>query len=280
MQVRFLSSALKPRNSSVSGLFLYFIYRIMLYCSQSNAAVNFKHKEINMELLKEDKPCLVLMNHSSFIDLEIAATLLHARPFHIVATSDSFIGIMKWVMRLIGCIPTRKFVSDANLIRDMVYCVKELKSSVVMYPEASYSFDGTATPLPDSIGRCIKMLGVPVVMIRTYGAFTRQPLYNCLRKRKVDVSADIKYLLSAKQVADKDASEIQEIVNQEFSFDNFKWQQENQISIKETERAEGLNRVLYKCPNCKTEGDIVAKTRLAAEEMYKLAKQSRKSKNI
>ena len=222
-------------------------------------AVNFKHKEINMEHLKEDEPCLVLMNHSSFIDLEIAATLLHARPFHIVATSDSFVGIMKWVMRLIGCIPTKKFVSDANLIRDMVYCVKELKSSVVMYPEASYSFDGTATPLPDSIGRCIKMLGVPVVMIRTYGAFTRQPLYNCLRKRKVDVSADIKYLLSAKQVADKDASEIQEIVHQEFSFDNFKWQQENQICIKETERAEGLNRVLYKCPNCKTEGRMIGK---------------------
>ena len=222
-------------------------------------AVNFKHKEINMEHLKEDEPCLVLMNHSSFIDLEIAATLLHARPFHIVATSDSFVGIMKWVMRLIGCIPTKKFVSDANLIRDMVYCVKELKSSVVMYPEASYSFDGTATPLPDSIGRCIKMLGVPVVMIRTYGAFTRQPLYNCLRKRKVDVSADIKYLLWAKQVADKDASEIQEIVHQEFSFDNFKWQQENQICIKETERAEGLNRVLYKCPNCKTEGRMIGK---------------------
>ena len=222
-------------------------------------AVNFKHKEINMEHLKEDEPCLVLMNHSSFIDLEIAATLLHARPFHIVATSDSFVGIMKWVMRLIGCIPTKKFVSDANLIRDMVYCVKELKSSVVMYPEASYSFDGTATPLPDSIGRCIKMLGVPVVMIRTYGAFTRQPLYNCLRKRKVDVSADIKYLLSAKQVAGKDACVIQEIVHQEFSFDNFKWQQENQICIKETERAEGLNRVLYKCPNCKTEGRMIGK---------------------
>ncbi len=222
-------------------------------------AVNFKYKEIDMELLKADEPCLVLMNHSSFIDLEIAATLLSSRRFNIVATSDSFVGIMKWVMRLIGCIPTKKFVLDANLVRDMVYCVKELKSSVVMYPEASYSFDGTATPLPDSIGRCIKMLGVPVVMIRTYGAFTRQPLYNCLRKRKVNVSADMKYLLSAKQVADKDANEIQEIVNQEFSFDNFKWQQENQICVNEAERAEGLNRVLYKCPNCKTEGQMIGK---------------------
>ncbi len=222
-------------------------------------AVNFQYKKINMELLEDDEPCLVLMNHSSFIDLEIAATLLSSRSFNIVATSDSFVGIMKWVMRLIGCIPTKKFVSDTSLVRNMVYCVKELKSTVVMYPEASYSFDGTATPLPDSIGRFIKMLGVPVVMIRTYGAFTRQPLYNCLRKRKVNVSAEMKYLLSAEQVKSIEANEIQEIVNKEFSFDNFKWQQENEICVDEEERAEGLNRVLYKCPNCETEGQMIGK---------------------
>ena len=233
-------------------------------------AVNFRCEKIHMDLLEKEEPCLVLMNHSSFIDLEIAATLLSSRRFNIVATSDSFVGIMKWVMRLIGCIPTNKFVSDANLVRNMVYCVKELKSTVVMYPEASYSFDGTATPLPDSVGRCIKMLGVPVVMIRTYGAFTRQPLYNCLRKRKVDVRAEMKYLLSAEQVKTMGANQIQEIVNQEFSFDNFKWQQENEVCVDDPERAEGLNRVLYKCPNCKTEGQMVGeKATLVCKECGK-----------
>ena len=233
-------------------------------------SVNFKCNKVNMELLKKDEPCLVLMNHSSFIDLEIAATLLSDRKFNIVATSDSFVGIMKWVMRLIGCIPTKKFISDAGLIKDMLYCIKELKSTVVMYPEASYSFDGTATPIPETIGRFVKMLGVPVVMICTYGAFTRQPLYNCLRKRKVDVSADMKYLLSAEQVKNMAADEIQEMIEKEFSFDNFKWQQENKICIKEPERAEGLNRVLYKCPKCKTEGKMITKgTELICQECGK-----------
>ncbi len=220
-------------------------------------ATHFKYEEIGMDKLAANEPCLVLMNHSSFIDLEILATILHDRSYNIVATSDSFIGIMKWVMRLIGCIPTKKFVTDMKLIRDMLYCVKELKSTVVMFPEASYSFDGTATPLPDSIGRCVKMLGVPVVMIRTYGAFARQPLYNGLRKRKVDVSADVKYLLSAEEVATKGADEINEIISAEFSFDNFKWQQQNNICITEKDRAVSLNRVLYKCPNCLREGDMV-----------------------
>ena len=217
-------------------------------------ATNFKYREIGMEKLGKKEPCLVLMNHSSFIDLEIVSTVLYPRRFNIVATSDSFMGIMNFVMRMIGCFPTKKFVMDPTLVRDMMYVVKELKSSVVMYPEASYSFDGTATTLPDSLGSCIKMLSVPVVMVRTYGAYTRDPLYNGLRSRKVDVSADVKYLLSAKEVKTKSAEEIMEVVGKEFSFDNFRWQQENKVSVTEPFRAEGLNRVLYRCPHCETEG--------------------------
>lgn len=244
----------KPMKQS-----MFFRVLLKIVSSFDLKATNFKYNKIGMERLKKDEPCLILMNHSSFIDLEIVASMLYPRKFNIVATTDSFMGIMKWVMRWIGCIPTRKFVTDTKLIRDMLYCVNDLKSSVVMYPEASYSFDGTATPLPDSIGRCIKMLGVPVVMIRTYGAFARQPLYNCLRRRKVNVSADIKYILSADEVAVKGADDINEIIRQEFDFDNFAWQQENEICIDDKDRAEGLNRVLYKCPHCLTESKMVGK---------------------
>lgn len=71
-------------------------------------------------------------------------------------------------MRQIGCIPTNKFVTDVQMVKDMVYALHTLKSSVLMYPEASYSFDGTATPIPDSLGKCVKLLKVPVIMIRTH----------------------------------------------------------------------------------------------------------------
>lgn len=214
-----------PKEKRFKPMKQSMFFRVLLKVASSFdlLAARFKCNKIGMEQLKSDEPCLVLMNHSSFIDLEIVASVLFPRKFNIVATNDSFMGIMKWLMRLIGCIPTSKFVTDTRLIRDMMYCVNELKSSVVMYPEASYSFDGTATPLPDSIGRFIKMLGVPVVMVRTYGAFSRQPLYNCLRKRKVQVTADMKCVLSAEDVAVKSADEINEIINKEFDFDNFKW---------------------------------------------------------
>lgn len=221
-------------------------------------ATHFKCNKIGMEKLGKKEPCLILMNHSSFIDLKIASSILYPRPFNIVCTSDGFVG-KRWLMRNLGCIPTQKFVTDVSLVRDMLYSVRKLKTSVLMYPEASYSFDGTATALPDSIGKCVKMLGVPLIMIRTYGAFARDPLYNNLQLRKVNVSADMEYVLSPEEIAEKTAEEITAIVNKCFTFDNFLWQQENDIEINESFRADHLNRVLYKCPSCLEEGKMVGK---------------------
>jgi len=100
---------------------------------------------------------------------------------------------------------------------------------------------------------------VPVVMIRTYGAFARDPLYNNLQKRRVRVSADVRYLLSPDEIAEKSAEELNGIVSEQFVFDNFRWQQENRVAVKAPFRADFLNRVLYKCPHCLTEGKMEGK---------------------
>lgn len=221
-------------------------------------AVKFHADYIDMEKLGKKEPCLVLMNHSCFTDLMIAETVLYPRPLNIICTSDGFVG-KNWLMRQIGCIPTNKFVADFVMVKQMKYALEKLKSSVLMYPEASYSFDGTATPLPETLGKCLKLLKVPVVMIKTYGAYMHDPLYNNLQQRKVDVSADIKYLLSPEDINSKSVDELNEILKKEFTFDNWKWQQENNVKIREEFRADCLNRVLYKCCHCGKEGQMEGK---------------------
>ena len=243
----------KHKKPLKQGLFWRILLRLVSI--PDLLATRFRVNKIGMEKLGKKEPALILMNHSSFIDLKIASTLLFPRRFNVVCTSDGFVG-MNWLMRQLGCISTKKFIFDLSLVRDMVYTVKTLKSSVLLYPEASYSFDGTATPLPESLGQCIKMLGVPVVMIETHGAFARQPLYNNLKKRKVQVTADMKYLLSPEEIQEKTAEEINEILSRAFSFDAFAWQKENRVQIDEPYRAESLSRVLYKCPACKQENGM------------------------
>ena len=235
---------------------LALVIRILSFFALLGVKAEFK--KIGMERLSKKEPCLILMNHSSFIDLKIVSTLLFPRRYNIVMTSDGFVG-KNLLMRLIGCIPTQKFISDSLLVKDILHCVKKNKTSILMYPEASYSFDGTATPLPQSLGKLVKKLGIPVVMIRTYGAFAYDPLYNNLQTRKVKISAEMEYLLSPEEIKEKSFEQINSILKEQFSFDNFRWQQENGIKITEKFRADCLNRVLYKCPHCNCEGETEGK---------------------
>ena len=221
-------------------------------------ATNFSYDEIGMEKLSKDEPCLILMNHSCFTDLQIVGTLFFDRQYHIVCTNDGFVG-KAGLMRKVGCIPTNKFVTDMTLVKDMKYAFENLKSSVVMFPEASYSFDGTQTPLPQSLAKCLKLMNVPVVMIKTEGAFLRDPLYNNLQKREVDIKATVKYLLSPEDIRQKSNAELNEVLSREFEYDHFKAQHENNVIIDEPFRADGLHRVLYKCPACKKEGHMLGK---------------------
>ncbi len=217
----------------------------------------FTYSTERMELLGKE-PALILMNHSSFLDLMIVSRIFYPRPYGIVCTSDGFVG-KEWLMRRLGCIPTRKFVTDVSLIGDMEYLLKEKKTSVLMYPEASYSFDGTATPLPRKLGVLLKKLDVPVVTVITHGSFARDPLYNCLQKRQVTVSAKVTCLLTREEIRGKTVAELDGLLDSVFSFDNFAWQEENRVPITEPFRADGLNRILYKCPNCGTEGHMEGK---------------------
>ncbi len=244
---------IKPKKPNI-----FFRTLLKLVSLPDLLATHFKCEKIGMDKLGKREPAFFLMNHSSFIDLEIAASSLYPRPFNIVTTTDGFIG-KDWLMRQIGCIPTKKFTADTTMVRDILYTVKQLKSSVIMFPEAGYTFDGTSTTLPDTLGKCVKMLGIPLVMIKTYGAFSRDPLYNNLQRRKVKVSATVEYLLSPEEIAEKSDAEILDIIKEQFTFDSFKWQKDNHIRISESFRADGLERILYKCPDCGKEGKMEGK---------------------
>ena len=227
------------------------------------AGTKFTYEQERMELLGKDEPCLILMNHSCFLDMQMVHRIFYPRPFNIVCTSDGFVGLgglMNWVMRQIGCIPTQKFVTDLRLIQDIQYCFKTLKTSVLMYPEASYSFDGTCTPLPRKMGVLLKKFDVPVVMIESFGAFSRNPLYNELQVRKgVPVSAKVKLLYTREEIKEKSVQELSDGLDEAFGFDHFKWQKEQNLKIEDDFRADGLSRILYKCPHCGVEGEMEGK---------------------
>ena len=211
-----------------------------------------------MEKLGKDEPALILMNHSGFTDFEIAFSMLYPRKFNTVAAFETFMGL-DWVMKQIGCFQTRKYIADLQLIRDIKYCLTENKASVLMFPEAVYTLDGTCVTLPASLAKFVKMLGVPLCMLETNGVYLHVPAYGYVQNRDVPIRAELRYVLSPEQIKAMSIEEIQAVIDKEFSFDDFRWQQKNNIVIDEDFRADGLHKILYKCPHCQKEGKMEGK---------------------
>ena len=245
----------KPRKP---GIFWRCLIRVLTIFGLMGSG--FRYETEGLEKLSKKEPCLILMNHTCFLDMEVAYKILFPRPLNIVCSNDGFIGMggfMNWLMRTIGCISTQKYVSDLRLVQDMEYCLKKRKTSVLMYPEAGYSFDGTTTTLPRKFGIILKKLDVPVIMIETKGIFSRNPLYNELQIRKnAKISAKAYLLYSQEDVREKTVQELSDGVDAAFGFDHFAWQKAQGLELSQPFRADGLHRILYKCPHCGTEGKM------------------------
>jgi len=248
---------LKHKNPRKPSRFLAALVRVL--SAPTLKQTKFSYTTERMDLIGKNEPCLILMNHCSFTDMKLAYGIFYPRRFGIITSVDAMSGILGKLMRFLGCSPTHKYITDLTVLRDMEYMLKVNKTSVLMYPEAGYSFDGRATALPRKLGVLMKRLGVPVVTVITKGAFARDPLYNMLQIRDVQVSAHVKCLATAQELKEKSVEELDALLAADFSFDNFAWQRDEKVSIDVPFRADGLHRILYKCPHCGKENQMEGK---------------------
>ena len=208
-----------------------------------------KIEKIRMEGLKP--PYIMLSNHMHFIDFELTATALYPHRMNNVVNIDGFYK-RAWLLEWIGAIPTRKFTTDLHLIKSMIKCLSR-GDAVGLYPEARYSANGCTSYLPDSVGKLVKKCKVPVVSVIHHGNHLYAPFWNFRDKRKVPFYTKMTQLLTVEEIEKMTADEINEVIRKEFIYDDYQYQKDNNILVKNKTRAEGLHRILYQCPHCHTE---------------------------
>lgn len=215
------------------------------------------HAKIRKHGVKGLKPpYLLLCNHNSFYDFKVATRALFPHMANYIVAIDGFIN-RENLLRDVGCILKRKFVPDAPLVKKIKHSLFVNKYICAIYPEARYSLVGTTSILPESLGKMAKMLKVPVVTFICHGHHLQQPVWN-LKKRKVPTSADMTLILTPDDLEKKPVSEINDIIRDAFYYDDYEYQVQQNIHIKEKWRAEGLHKVLYQCPHCLTENKMTS----------------------
>lgn len=212
----------------------------------------YKVEKINMEDLKP--PYLLLSNHMSFIDFELCA--IGTWPYRVnnVVNVDGY-QMRPWLMEWIGSVCTHKFVNDIALVKNISRCLKR-GDILCMYPEARYSPCGITSYLPDSLSKLIRLNKVPVVVAIHRGNHLTAPFWNFRKKRRVPLHTTLTQIITAEEAATLSDEEIKERLHKAFAYNEYEYQIENGIEIREKYRAEGLHRILYQCPHCMTESKM------------------------
>ena len=207
---------------------------------------DYKVELKGMENIKP--PYLMLSTHMHFIDFELAATGTWPHRVNNVVNIDGYMG-RPWLLELIGAICTRKFTSDVHLVK-AIHRVLKKGDILSLYPEARYTLCGTTSYLPDSLGKLVRMMKVPVVVVKHHGNHLYAPCWDFRHKRKVPLHTIIQPLLTAEECKSLSVDEINAKLQEAFEYDDYRYQKENGIRITEPYRAQGLHKVLYQCPHC------------------------------
>ncbi len=194
-------------------------------------------------------PYLILATHASFMDFpQIVKGIMPRTTGWVMSVEEFRRG--DWLMGGIGGMPKRKFTHDIVTAKHMLYYLKKLKHTCTIFPEARFEFAGINERLDGALGKFCKLADVPVVMCKSFGNFINSPQWSKHPYRKIRQEANIYMLFTREELKSMTAEEIQAKIEKAFVKDEYKWQVENNLHTKCKNRADGLYRILYKCPHC------------------------------
>ena len=203
-------------------------------------------------------PYLIVGNHTSPIDFLYFTAGVYPKPINfVVAENMIYRKVYGAFIRSFGTIKKKQFTADFQ-------CIKQIKKNidagthVLLFPEGRVSIDGTTGYIAPSIGKLIKFLDCTVVAGVTHGGYTGGPKWG--KPRRTKVTLKLAPVLTKEEIKNMSAADIAAKITNSLRFDdNRNLVEEHRKISRCNKRAEGLEKILYKCPRCGAEFKNVTK---------------------
>ena len=214
--------------------------------------------EFDKSIVKDIKgPAIVVATHTCDADHILSAlTLYPIRPTYVV--SDHFMRNPSTarLLKLMHVITKKMFNADVSTIISIMRAKNE-GSVIVIFPEGRLSCYGHTLPVTEGTAELIKKLGINLYIWKAEGAYLSFPKWRDKGDdRYGKIHSSVKLLLTADEVNEKSIDEIKKITedailnDDELAMDG--------VEYKCDTMAQGVDRILYKCPKCMEEGKITA----------------------
>lgn len=202
-------------------------------------------------------PAIVLATHTSDQDHILSGlTFFPVRPTYIVSEHFMHSPSTAPLLRHMHVITKKMFTPDVSTIINIMRAKKE-NAIILIFPEGRLSCYGHTLPLTDGTAELIKKLGVNVYIWKAEGAYLTFPKWrNKGDNRKGKINASVKLLMTAEDVEKMELDEIRDLSSKAILNDDELAMQG--VEYKSKTMAEGVDKILFKCPICKKEGTITS----------------------
>ena len=245
----------KKKNAKQIGKPNPFIYYPLAYVAGTLFKWLCRVKIDRSSLQNIQGPAFIVCPHISNIDfILVALALLPHRPNFV--TSEHFLShpLIRWFLTRMAIIPKKMYCADIRAMRSILQA-KEQGHLIVIFPEGRLSCFGHSVNLTDGTAELVKKLGINVYTITGNGAYLTLPKWGKTGLRPGKIQVTSAKLLDAEEIPHMTVAEIQETLERAILHDEDQVAREMMrgVRYKSKAPAEGLDGILYKCPQCGAE---------------------------
>jgi len=151
------------------------VFRISRACVGYFLRVWLRMSRTGMENIPETGGCIIVANHSSFLDPPAVGCSANKRIVHFMARDTLFKpGFRNWFFTQVQCVPLDRERGDISALRRGLGVLKQ-GQVLGLFPEGTRSPDGTLQEPKAGIGFLIAKGNVPVVPAYVSGTFRAYP---------------------------------------------------------------------------------------------------------
>lgn len=214
---------------------------------------------IGMEQLSAlQPPFLVIGNHAHTLDSLIISS---ASPVHIRWVAGAYLfklfGLRSMLERWIGAISKQQGRSDLFTVRAIGDALKQ-GDIVGLFPEGTRTWDGEPVGFDQAIAKLARIFKVPIVVLHLEGFYGLKPRW-ADKKRQGKVFLRVLPPIMPDDIREMSVPQLYERMLSDVGFSYRDWQRKNHLSYVSKRAAEGVEQVLYLCPQCKQATTIVSR---------------------
>lgn len=211
---------------------------------------------------------LILTNHQTDFD-QFFIGLAFRKPVYYVAMEDVFSNgfVSRCIEWLTAPIPIVKAALDLGAIRTCLRVAAE-GGNIALFPEGNRTYSGRSCFIKPGVAALARKLGLPIALFRIEGGYGVKPRWadNC---RNGKMHAGVARVIEPEEYAGMTDAELYEAIRTGLCVD----ETANGGLFYSSAAAEGLERVLYICPECgltefETAGDILTCKRCGRRHRY------------